>query len=67
VLLVVRVHEEILKRQKLPSELIGYLTRQGTAVLKFFLHVSRKEQKKRPMARLDNQEKHWKFSIADLH
>jgi PPK2 family polyphosphate:nucleotide phosphotransferase len=81
--LVVRVHGEILKRQKLPSELIGkriwderlsdiahfedYLTRQGTAVLKFFLHLSRKEQKKRLLARLDNQEKHWKFSIADLH
>ncbi|MCI0736614.1 MAG: polyphosphate kinase 2 family protein [Beijerinckiaceae bacterium] len=81
--LVVRVHEEILKRQKLPPELIGkriwderlsdiahfedYLTRQGTTVLKFFLHVSRKEQKKRFMARLDKPEKHWKFSPADLH
>jgi polyphosphate kinase 2 (PPK2 family) len=44
-----------------------YLTRQGTTVLKFFLHVSRKEQKKRFMARLDKPEKHWKFSAADIH
>ena len=80
--LIVRVHEEILQRQKLPPELIGkhifderlsdiahfeeYLTRQGTTVLKFFLHMSRKEQKKRLLARLDTPEKHWKFSIADL-
>jgi PPK2 family polyphosphate:nucleotide phosphotransferase len=81
--LVVRVHEEILKRQKLPATLIGkriwderlsdiahfeeYLTRQGTTVLKFFLHLSRKEQKKRFMARLDKPEKHWKFSTSDIH
>jgi polyphosphate kinase 2 (PPK2 family) len=43
-----------------------YLTRQGTTVLKFFLHMSRKEQKKRLLARLDKPEKHWKFSVADL-
>jgi PPK2 family polyphosphate:nucleotide phosphotransferase len=81
--LVVRVHEEILKRQKLPATLIGkriwderlsdiahfeeYITRQGTTVLKFFLHLSRKEQKKRFMARLDKPEKHWKFSTSDIH
>jgi PPK2 family polyphosphate:nucleotide phosphotransferase len=81
--LVVRVHEEILKRQKVPASLIGkriwderladiarfedYLTRQGTVILKFFLHVSRDEQKKRFTERLDGPEKHWKFSSADVH
>jgi PPK2 family polyphosphate:nucleotide phosphotransferase len=81
--LVVRVHEEILKRQKVPASLVGkriwderladiahledYLTRQGTVILKFFLHVSRDEQKKRFMERLDGPEKHWKFSTADVH
>src|SRR5215467_6042273 len=81
--LVVRVHEHILKRQKLPSPLVSkriwderlfdiahfedYLTRQGTTILKFFLHVSRKEQKKRFMERLDRPDKHWKFSASDVH
>jgi len=81
--LVVRVHQDILERQKLPPPLVSkriwderladiahfedYLTRQGTIVLKFFLHVSRKEQKKRFMERLDKPEKHWKFSAADVH
>src|SRR5499425_3014549 len=71
--LVVRVHQEILKRQQLPPELVSkhiwderladiahfedYLTRQGTRVLKFFLNVSRKEQKNRFMERLDKPEK----------
>ena len=80
--LVVRVHEEILRRQRLPPELVGkriwderladiahfedYLARQGTIVLKFFLHLSREEQKKRFLARLDRPEKHWKFSSADV-
>jgi len=80
--LVVRVHPEILKRQKLPPRLVGkgiweerladiarfedYVTRQGTKILKFFLHVSRKEQKKRFMARLDEPEKNWKFSASDV-
>src|SRR5215510_5751542 len=80
--LVVRVHEEILRRQRLPSRLVGkriwderladiahfedYLARQGTIVLKFFLHLSREEQKKRFLARLDRPEKHWKFSAADV-
>src|SRR5262245_14233463 len=81
--LVVRVHEHILRRQKLPAPLVSkriwderlfdiahfeeYLTRQGTTVLKFFLHLSHKEQKKRFIARLDKPEKHWKFSAADIH
>jgi PPK2 family polyphosphate:nucleotide phosphotransferase len=81
--LVVRVHEAILARQKLPPEVVGkriwaerlrdiaafedYLTRQGTIVLKFFLHVSRKEQKKRFLERLEQPEKNWKFSPADVH
>ena len=81
--LVVRVHEEILKRQQLPPPLVSkriwderladiahfedYLTRQGTIILKFFLNVSRKEQKKRFMERLDRPEKNWKFSASDVH
>src|SRR5215813_7403038 len=81
--LVVRVHEEILNRQRLPPGLVGkriwderladiaqfedYLTRQGIVILKFFLHVSREEQKKRFMKRLDNPEKNWKFSASDVH
>jgi len=81
--LVVRVHEEILKQQKIPEPLVGkriwderladiahfedYLTRQGVIILKFFLHVSREEQKKRFMKRLDRPEKNWKFSASDVH
>ena len=80
--LVVRVHEEILQQQQLPPSLVGkriwderladiahfedYLARQGTVVLKFFLNVSRKEQKKRFMERLDKPEKNWKFSASDV-
>ena len=80
--LVVRVHEDILKKQRLPPRLVGkriwderladiahfedYLARQGTIVLKFFLHLSRDEQKKRFMARLDRPDKNWKFSSADV-
>ena len=80
--LVVRVHPEILERQKLPAPLLGktiwderlvdiarfedYATRQGTKILKFFLNVSRKEQKKRFMDRLDEPEKNWKFSASDV-
>src|SRR5512132_123403 len=80
--LVVRVHPEILKRQKLPPRLVGkriwderladiahfedYVSRQGTKILKFFLHVSRKEQKKRFMERLDQPDKNWKFSPSDV-
>jgi len=81
--LVVRVHETILKQQRLPPSFMGkriwderladiahfedYLTRQGIVILKFFLHVSREEQKKRFMKRLDNPEKNWKFSASDVH
>ena len=80
--LVVRVHPEILRRQRLPPRSVGkriwderladiahfedYLMRQGTILLKFFLHVSREEQKKRFMERLDKPRKHWKFSSADV-
>ena len=81
--LVVRVHQEILRRQRLPAKLVSkhiwderladiahfedYLTRQGTIILKFFLNVSRKEQKNRFMERLDKPSKHWKFSPSDVH
>jgi PPK2 family polyphosphate:nucleotide phosphotransferase len=80
--LVVRVHREILQRQRLPPHLVGkgiwderladiarfedYATLQGTKILKFFLHVSRKEQKKRFMDRLEEPEKNWKFSASDV-
>jgi PPK2 family polyphosphate:nucleotide phosphotransferase len=80
--LVVRVHESILAAQKLPKPLVtkgifrdrvrdiarfeDYLTRNGTTVIKFFLHVSRKEQKKRFLERLDQPEKNWKFSVSDV-
>jgi PPK2 family polyphosphate:nucleotide phosphotransferase len=80
--LVVRVHPEVLRRQRLPASDVGkniwdqrladiahfedYLTRQGTIILKFFLHLSREEQKRRFMARLDKPRKHWKFSSADV-
>jgi PPK2 family polyphosphate:nucleotide phosphotransferase len=79
--LVVRVHPEFLSGQKLPKECITkniweerfqdirsferYLTRNGTVVRKFFLHVSRKEQQKRFLERLDNPDKNWKFSAND--
>jgi PPK2 family polyphosphate:nucleotide phosphotransferase len=80
--LVVRVHPEILKGQKLPAPLVGkgiwderladiahfedYATRQGTKILKFFLHVSHKEQKKRFLKRLDEPDKNWKLSASDV-
>ncbi len=79
--LVVRVHEEFLHKQKLPAELFTkniweermedirnfehYLNRNGTKVCKFFLNVSRKEQKKRFLERIENPDKNWKFSAAD--
>jgi PPK2 family polyphosphate:nucleotide phosphotransferase len=81
--LVVRVHPELLARQKLPPELITkriweerfrdirgferYLANNGIALCKFFLHVSKKEQKRRFLERLENPDKNWKFSAADLH
>ena len=80
--LVVRVHEELLARQRLPPSLVTkdiwknryqdirsierYLSRNGVLVLKFFLHVSKKEQKQRFLERLEDPAKHWKFSAADI-
>jgi len=79
--LVVRVHPEFLKKQKLPSKLLDkeiwekrfedirnfeqYLGRNGVAVLKFFLNVSKKEQKRRFLERIDDPLKNWKFSSND--
>jgi len=79
--LVVRVHPDLLAKQKIPPELIGhdlwkqrykdirgferYLTHNGVVIRKFFLHLSRKEQKKRFLARIDDPAKNWKFSSAD--
>jgi PPK2 family polyphosphate:nucleotide phosphotransferase len=81
--LVVRVHPELLQREKLPGKLITkdiwseryqdinaferYLSRNGVIIRKFFLHVSRKEQKKRFLERLEDSKKNWKFSMADVH
>jgi PPK2 family polyphosphate:nucleotide phosphotransferase len=80
--LVVRVHPEFLAAQKLPPQLVGkriwkeryedingferYLARNGTVIRKFFLHVSKAEQKRRFLARLDTPGKEWKFSAADV-
>jgi PPK2 family polyphosphate:nucleotide phosphotransferase len=80
--LVVRVHPEILKKERIPEELIGknlwkkrfedignieqYLTRNGVVIRKFFLNISKKEQKRRFLQRLENPEKNWKFSAADV-
>jgi PPK2 family polyphosphate:nucleotide phosphotransferase len=79
--LVVRVHPELLAKQKIPPELVTkdvwderfedirnverYLGRNGVVIRKFFLHLSAEEQKKRFLARLDNSTKNWKFSSAD--
>jgi PPK2 family polyphosphate:nucleotide phosphotransferase len=79
--LVVRVHEQLLRNQKLPEELVtkdiwddrlkdirnfeNYLSRNGTLVCKFFLNVSAKEQRKRFLERIDNPDKNWKFSASD--
>jgi PPK2 family polyphosphate:nucleotide phosphotransferase len=80
--LVVRVHPQILAGQRIPPRLVGrkvwderlediagyerHLARNGFAILKFFLNVSKKEQKRRFLERLDEPEKHWKFSAADV-
>jgi len=80
--LVVRVHPEILRAEKLPPEMLTkhiwkerfedicdfehYLAGNGVVVRKFFLHVSKEEQKKRFLERLDNPKKNWKFSAADV-
>ena len=80
--LVVRVHREMLERQKLPPKLVTrhiwqerfediaaferYLGRNGIKVVKFFLHVSREEQRRRFLDRLEEPAKRWKFSMADV-
>jgi PPK2 family polyphosphate:nucleotide phosphotransferase len=79
--LVVRVHDEILRGQRLPPEVMTknifrercedirlaerYLARNGVAICKFFLHVSKDEQKKRLLERIDKPEKNWKANAAD--
>jgi PPK2 family polyphosphate:nucleotide phosphotransferase len=81
--LVVRVHPDFLAKQKLPPKLVGkqiwkdryedignfeqYLTRNGVVVRKFFLHVSKKEQKRRFLDRINNPSKNWKFSSNDAN
>jgi PPK2 family polyphosphate:nucleotide phosphotransferase len=81
--LIVRVHPEIMNNQKLPEALVGkdvwqerfedircferHMARSGTVIRKFFLHVSKKEQKRRFLDRLEEPEKNWKFSAGDIH
>lgn len=80
--LVVRVHPQVLENEKLPQSLVTkhiwqqrfedincferYITRNGIAVVKFFLHLSKKEQKRRFLERLDTPDKNWKFSASDV-
>jgi PPK2 family polyphosphate:nucleotide phosphotransferase len=80
--LVVRVHPELLPGEKLPPPLVTkdiwqeryqdinaferYLTRNGVIVRKFFLHLSKQEQRERLLSRLEQPEKHWKFSLDDI-
>jgi PPK2 family polyphosphate:nucleotide phosphotransferase len=79
--LIVRVHKGILAGEKLPADLVDvdiwrqrfkdinaferYLAQNGTAIVKFFLHVSKEEQRRRFLARLDEPQKNWKFSLGD--
>jgi PPK2 family polyphosphate:nucleotide phosphotransferase len=81
--LAVRVQPELLAKQKLPADLVSkdiwderfedirnfetYLTRNGIVIRKFFLNVSKSEQKNRLLERIDKPEKNWKFSASDLH
>lgn len=81
-LLIVRVHPEVLAKERLPQELVTrniwrerfedisaferYLARNGTLILKFFLNVSKEEQRKRFLDRLDEPAKYWKFSLGDV-
>ena len=81
--LVVRVHSDLLRNESIPSSLVGkhlwrerfedihsferHLWRNGTVIRKFFLNLSRAEQKQRFLARLEEPEKNWKFSAADVH
>jgi PPK2 family polyphosphate:nucleotide phosphotransferase len=80
--LVTRVHPELLAKEKIPPKLVTrniwherfeditaierYLARNGTVILKFFLHISKEEQRKRFLDRLDQPAKNWKFSMADI-
>lgn len=80
--LVVRVHPELLKAEKIPPKLVSkdiwkeryedirgferYMSRNGIVIRKFFLNLSKKEQKRRFLARLDHPDKNWKFSAADI-
>jgi len=80
--LVVRVHPELLARQRIPQHLVGrevwqqrfadinahesYLARNGVVIRKFFLHVSREEQRRRFLSRLEEPEKNWKFALDDV-
>ncbi|KJC52987.1 hypothetical protein UP09_01235 [Bradyrhizobium sp. LTSP885] len=80
--LIVRVHPEVLEKQRMPKRLVTkniwherfediaaierYLSRNGTVILKFFLNVSRDEQRQRFLDRLDEPAKNWKFSMADI-
>jgi len=81
--LIVRVHPEILRIERLPDALLDektiwkeryrsivdleeHLHRNGTRIIKFFLHLSKKEQRKRFLERIDEPEKNWKFSLADI-
>jgi PPK2 family polyphosphate:nucleotide phosphotransferase len=80
--LVVKVHPEILEKQQLPPGKRGdkfwnaryedinaferHLVQNGTLILKFFLHISKEEQKRRLLERLENEEKYWKFALSDL-
>jgi PPK2 family polyphosphate:nucleotide phosphotransferase len=81
--LVVRVHPKALENEKLPARLVTkdiweerfedicsferHMARNGTVIRKFFLHLSKKEQKRRFLARLEEPEKNWKFSASDIH
>ncbi len=81
--LVVRVHPDLLARQKLPPSVVGHalwkhrfkairdyehhLARNGMLILKFHLHISKEEQRRRFLARIDEPAKRWKFSMADVH
>src|SRR6202158_54139 len=80
--LVVRVHRELLAAERLPEPLVSkhiwderyedinaherYLTRNGVVIRKFFLHISKEEQKRRFLERLEDSKKNWKFSLADI-
>jgi len=81
--LVVRVHSKLLENERIPSSLVTkniwderfedircferHMERNGTVIRKFFLHVSKQEQKRRFLARLEEPKKNWKFSAADIH